>query len=264
MGSATTAAIAATRAALPKTGALTTGRELFQAVSALVGTPALAAALADGAADEAAKAKVVADVFGGLGAGARAVLTAASAARWSSADDLVSGLEEVAIRAIAGSAPKTVSVSAEIAEFARAVASDADLEYAVGSSLVPGAQRSAVAERLLGGRASSQTTSILVPLVGVARGRRIGRLLRHAARIAADEAGQLVATVESAAPLAPAQLDRLRKALAAARGRDVAISTVVDPAIIGGLRVVVGDEVIDGSVATRISELRLALTGQAS
>jgi F-type H+-transporting ATPase subunit delta len=71
----------------------------------------------------------------------------------------------------------------------------------------------------------------------------------------------MVATVSSARPLAAAQLERLEKGLAAQYGRALRLNQVVDPAVIGGLRVQVGDDVIDGSIASRLGELRLQLAG---
>jgi F0F1-type ATP synthase delta subunit len=47
--------------------------------------------------------------------------------------------------------------------------------------------------------------------------------------------------------------------LSKSAGRDLQLNLVIDPSIIGGLRVQIGDDVIDGSVATRLTELRLQL-----
>jgi F-type H+-transporting ATPase subunit delta len=79
--------------------------------------------------------------------------------------------------------------------------------------------------------------------------------------VVASQSGQTVATVHAAQPLPDAQVERLQNALSATYGTRIRINQVVDPAVLGGLRVQVGDDVIDGSIASRITDLRLQLAG---
>ena len=65
----------------------------------------------------------------------------------------------------------------------------------------------------------------------------------------------------SAAPIATEQLTRLQNGVAKSYGRDVKLNLVIDPTIIGGLRVQLGDDVIDGTVSRKLSDLRLQLAG---
>ena len=110
MGAATIEAIAAGRAALATaTGdRYAVGEQLLAVVGVLAGSPALRGALADAAADRDAKAKIVDAVFRDALPGTKTVLREASASRWSSQDDLLAGIEELGIRAVASSTPAGV------------------------------------------------------------------------------------------------------------------------------------------------------------
>lgn len=262
MGSATREALGAATAALAAASSsdgLATGEQLFEAARVIGDSAQLRNALADPAAEPKAKTTLVNAVFGSLSAPAKSSLAAIVASRWSSQDDLLAGIEEIGIRAVASSASSDTSIEDELFSFGAAVSSDAELELAVGSKLGSAASKSALVTSLLKGKASAQTLAIVDHLVQQPRGRRIGELLKHAASLVADQAGLAVATVISATSLSPAQLERLRAGLAKSYGRDLTINQVVDPTIIGGLRVQIGDDVIDGSVATRINDLRLQL-----
>ena len=71
----------------------------------------------------------------------------------------------------------------------------------------------------------------------------------------------MVATVTAPAPLGVAQAERLSVALAKKYGRDVAINAIIDPSVVGGLRVQIADDVIDGSISGRLADLRQRLAG---
>jgi F-type H+-transporting ATPase subunit delta len=264
MGSATREALAVARQALSTVGSkdgLAAGEDLFAAERVISESVQLRSALADPSADRKDKAAIVNSIFASIGAAGRSVLVAIVENRWSSQDDLLDAIEETGIRAIARSAPATASIEHEIFMFGSAVSSDDELELAVNGKLGSPKAKAALISSLIGAKASAQTVSIISQLVQQPRGRRIGELLRTASSIVADEAGFAIATVTTAAPISPAQRERLRLALAASYGRDLKLNVVVDPSIIGGLRVQIGSDVIDGSVSTRLSELKLQLAG---
>jgi F-type H+-transporting ATPase subunit delta len=80
-------------------------------------------------------------------------------------------------------------------------------------------------------------------------------------KVAAEVRGEGVATVRVARPLADAERDRLAAALASSYGRDVHLNVIVDPEVIGGIRVEIGDDVIDGTVASRLDDAGRRLAG---
>ncbi|MRG61452.1 F0F1 ATP synthase subunit delta [Agromyces sp. CFH 90414] len=263
MGSATREALAGTRAALAGVGGggLQAADELLAAARVIGRSSQLRSALLDSEADEAQKRALVEAVFGGrIGAEARAVLLSAASARWSSQGDFLAGLEDLGFR-LAAAAAGTAELDAELFSFDRTVAGDAELELALGSKLGAPEAKERLVERLLGGSASPATVVIVRHLVLQPRGRRIGEMLKHAATVVADERGYDVATVTSAVPLTADQLERLGRNLAATGGRGIRFDTIVDPTVLGGVRVQIGDDVIDGSVASRLSSLRQKLAG---
>lgn len=265
MGSATREALALTRAALAASGSsadLATGESLFNAGRVVGDSPQLLSALADPSADAAAKTALVTSVFGSaVTPTALSLLQSVAAARWSSHDDVLAGIEDLGLRTVALSVPAGTSIEDELFSFGVAVSSDAELELALASKLGDADAKARVVDTLLGGKVSAQTLAIVRHLVRQPRGRRIGELLRYAASVVADQSGHFIATVTSAAPLAQAQLDRLIAGLAARYGRSLLVNQVIDPALIGGVRIQIGDDVIDGSVSSRLNDLRLQLAG---
>jgi F-type H+-transporting ATPase subunit delta len=265
MGSATREALASSRAVLAahgRTTDLATGEGLLDSGRVIGDSPQLLSALVDPAADASAKATLVAAVFStALTPTALDLLQTVAAARWSSHSDLLAGIEELGLRAVAASAPASGAVEAELFAFGTAVASNGELELALASKLGAPRAKVGLVNSLLTGKVSEQTLVIVRHLVQQPRGRRIGELLRFAATIVADEGGTSIATVTTADPLSGVQLERLRTSLTARYGRTLTINQIVDRTLVGGVRVQIGDDVIDGTIATRLKDLRLQLAG---
>jgi F-type H+-transporting ATPase subunit delta len=261
MGSATREAIAAANATLAKqsTVDLATGEQLLAAALVVSGSHELRAALADDTAKDSDRRGIVDAVFGKYTAAAKAILESLVTSRWSTEDDLVAGIEESGIRALAASAPKTLSIDDELFEFGVAVTSNSELELALGSKLGGVDGKVALVESLIGSKASKQTVAILKALLAQPRGRRIGELIRYAATIVADEAGNGIATVTVASAIDGDQRKRLEVALSKQHDREIRLNVIVDPDILGGMRIQVGSEVIDGTISNRIADLRLRL-----
>jgi F-type H+-transporting ATPase subunit delta len=263
MGSATTQAQAVTTAALGASSGvdLDVARELFAVARAVGDSSHLSGALADSSASSAARRKVVADVFGpSVKPATASLLTTAVDQRWSSAGDLVDGIEELAIRA-AAMADATSDVEGELFGFSRTIADNPELELALGSRLGDEAAKAELVESLLKGRVSEATLLIAASLVRQPRERRVRQLLSRATRLVAEQRGRTVATVVTAAPLSAAQAERLTATLSKRYGAQVTLNTVVDPTVVGGMRVQIADDVIDASVSARLADLRQRLAG---
>jgi len=145
----------------------------------------------------------------------------------------------------------------ELDDLARAYDGSADLRLALENPMVKPGEKVAILKAVLPRVAPSPSVQRFAQLL-LERGRIT--LLRGAARayreLADARAGQVRATVTSATPLGPAELDRVRRALEARTSRKVIVQTAVDPALIGGVVARVGDLVLDGSVRTQLEEMR--------
>lgn len=256
MGSASREALAQARSALRDGLAATVGVELLEVAGVIAGNPALASALGDSSAAAEAKNTVVARLFGALSDDARAVLTAAVAGRWSSSEELVAGVEELGLRAEGIAQP---GLSDELLSVADLVARNHELQLTLGSKLVPAEGKVALLERLLTDKVSASAIAVVNQLASYPRGQRLEAALRNAARTCADQVGFELATVTVAAPLTAAQQARLASVLERTAGRTVKVTTVIDPAVIGGIRVQIADDVIDGSIRSRLADLRTQL-----
>lgn len=262
MGSATTQARTATSEALASTSGvdLDVARELFAAVAAVSGSAQLSGALSDSSVPPAARAGLVSAVFGPSYRPATvALLSSAAQQRWSNSGQFIEGLEELAVQATSVAEP--ADIEAELFSFSRTVASNGELELALGGRLGGATAKSDLVSKLLDGRTSAGTALIVSSLVKHARGRRVRALLRRAERIVADQRARIVATVYAVAPLSDDQQVRLQNSLSARYGSAVTLNTVIDPTVLGGLRVQVADDVIDASVSARLADLRQRIAG---
>lgn len=260
MGSATTQALAASTDALAAASGLTldNAAELFTAARAIGESAQLSGALADPAAPAQARTALVDSVFSGASAPVRALLTAVTAQRWSSASDLVDGVEELAIRTTAIGSPDD-DVAGELFGFSRVIAANPDFELALGRRFGDDSAKGALVEKVLGKTAAPATVLIASSLVRQPRERRVRQIISRAIDIVAAQADRTVATVYTATPLAAAQETRLRDALASRYGGKISVNQVIDPTVVGGLRVQIANDVIDGSISARLADLRQKL-----
>lgn len=262
MGSATTQALVATTAAIDDTAGLTLdiAGELFVAARALADSPQLSGALTDNAASPQSRDQVVSDVFGPAFAPQTvALLRTAVAQRWSSVDDFVDAVEELAIRTAA--VGDTGDLENELFGVLHTIAANPELELALGSRLGDASAKGALIERLLDGRAGAGTRLVASAIVQRPRERRVRQLLDRAIRIVSSQRGRVVATVRVAAPLTEQQRSRLTDTLSTRYGTAVSLNLLIDPSVVGGLRIEIGDDVIDATVASRLSDLRQRLAG---
>jgi len=178
----------------------------------------------------------------------------------STKTELVRGYAE-ALFAIATAEGDLDKVENELFDFAKALEANADLREALTDPALPAERKKAVLADLLGGRATPHTLNALDFIVEQGRARELGEIVSALANVAAASRQSSLAEVRTAVDLSDTQREQIRKALSDASGRPVEIKVVVDPSIIGGVVARIGDEVFDGTVRSRLTEVGERLKG---
>ena len=150
-------------------------------------------------------------------------------------------------------------VEDELFRFARSYESSDELRNALTDEQVPAGKRQAIVEDLLGGKATPTTAQLVSMVVGSGRGRDLPAIIDKLVAAGVDSKELEVAEVRSAVALTDDQQARLKAALANATGKQVNLKVIVDPSVLGGIVATVGDTVIDGSVRTRVDQLKSRL-----
>jgi F-type H+-transporting ATPase subunit delta len=147
-------------------------------------------------------------------------------------------------------------VEDELFRVARAFESNDQLRSTLTDATLPADRRQQVVEQLLGGKASATTVQLVSMLVTSGQVKEMPVIIDALVKRASSEKSQEVAEVRSAIPLTDDQQKRLAAALTKATGKALNLKVVVDPSVLGGLVAVVGDEVIDDTVRTRLDQLK--------
>lgn len=238
-------------------------QELFGVVGVIDGNATLRRALADPSREGAEKAALAERVFAGkVSAETLVVLKGVVGQRWSTERDLSDTLEAYGVETIIASAEtaeREDRVEAELFHFERIVAANDPLRAALGDQTVPADRRAALVDSLLSGKVADETLTLARQAVIAPRGRRFDRTVNTYLETASARREQQTATVTSAVPLTADDRERLAAGLSAIYGGKVHINTVVDPRVLGGVRVEIGDEVIDGTIMRKLDGARRAM-----
>jgi F-type H+-transporting ATPase subunit delta len=244
---------------------LTLAEELFAVARLLDSEPTLRRALSDPAGKPEERAGLARRLFGSKVSPITVdLLETLARQRWSHPVDLVDATTTLAIEAALDAADargELDSVEDELFRFGRIVAADRELARILSDRSAPAEGRAALLDRLLSGRVSPVTE---VLLRNVLTGRHVGnaeRAIEQLSDLASRRRGLWVARVTSAVALTDAQEQRLTDVLGRLYGRTIGLQVTVDPSVLGGLVVQVGDEVIDGSIAHRLEVAGRRLAG---
>ena len=152
-------------------------------------------------------------------------------------------------------------VETELSTIARAVEGAGDLADRLADTSVPVSQRLTFVEAETLTAAHPVTRAALAMLIAAERAGDLAAIATQVAEQAAAARDREVAEVTVASPLDDARRAQLQAALESATGKSLTLQVVVDPDVLGGVRAKVGDTVIDGSVARRLSDIRTRIAG---
>jgi F-type H+-transporting ATPase subunit delta len=264
-------ALAALEAKLP-TASLQLAKELFGILGMVDSSAGLRRARTDPSRNGDEKSALVRQLVGGkVSADAADIAGGLASSRWANARDIGDALETLAATVVISVAENKSAVSAsgitgleelenDLFSFNQAVASSHEVQRALSEPQASAAAKATLAERLVPG-VSEEAKVLITQAVTQPRGIKPTRLVGRFAELAAKRQQRWIATVSVTRPLTQTQLARLQAGLNALYGRELKVNVNVDPALIGGIRVQVGDEVLDASVITRLSELQRQLAG---
>ncbi len=238
----------------------TLGEDLFSVLDLLVRERVLRRHLADPSTDPDARRRLVDTVFGGkIGQQALDVLTGLTASRWSTSADLLDVLEQLAREVTLARAQRDDAiedVEDELFRFGRILNANPALHEALSNDNNPVEGRVRLLDGLIDGKVNAITKLLLDQVVRLPRTASLEVVVGKLAELAAARRNRSVAHITAAAPLSDEQEQRLVRVLTGIFGREMSLQVELDPGLLGGLVIKVGDEVIDGSIVARLAKAR--------
>lgn len=236
--------------------------ELFAVVDLLEAQPPLRRALSDPGASAESRVALARKVLGSrVSEKALTVLAEVVSGNRGDGLKLAAVLERQGVRAVLRTAQSTGTlpqVQAELHSFARTVERNHELSDALRNRAIPLEHRRALVSRLITGR-TAPATSQLLSRAAAGRARTLPLTVDSYLELAASMAGEQVARVTVAHPLDDQRLARLRTALEAQVGRPVSLQIDVDPRVLGGMNIQLGEDIIESTVAGRLNDARRLL-----
>ena len=239
--------------------------ELYQVNRLLAGQPRLRRSLGDASTAPRSRSDIAHRLLDSkISSGAMDVVAEVVAARWSNPWDMSDAMAIAGDELLLGSADKSGqldNVEDQLFRFGRIVRGQDELRTLLDDQTVSADRRAALLRSVLGDKVDPITEQLIEQGVRDGRKRTVELAIDDLLELTAQRRGQSMADVTSAVPLDYYQQTRLTAALTRIYGRPITIRVQIDPEVMGGLVVRIGNEVIDGSVAHRLATVRAELAG---
>jgi F-type H+-transporting ATPase subunit delta len=238
--------------------------DLFGVAEILRREPALRRVATDVSVTAQGKGDLIRQVFGEkLDRASLDLVAAAAGRRWAATRDLGDALELLGVIAVVRSAERAGQADAledQLFSFERLVSQNPDLRDALSDPARSVEDKRALVRGLLQSRFTPAAVRLAEQSVAGTH-RTVAVAMEEYQKVAAAHRNRLVATVRVAREIGEVEQQRLAGVLAGQYGRPVHLNVVVDPEVLGGMRVEIGDDVIDGTVSSRLDEARRRLAG---
>jgi F-type H+-transporting ATPase subunit delta len=239
--------------------------DLYAACDLLGREKALRQALSDAGRPQRTRGEIAEQLFSGrVSPLATEVLIATVRQRWSSPDDLVTGLRILGDRAafmVAADGGSLDATEDQIFRLGRIVSGSASLQAALTDPAISNSAKSGIIADLVAGKVTETTALVVGFALSHLEGRRVEQAVDELVELAAEQRQRVVALIKVARPLDDDLKQRMAAALGRLTGRGVGVNIVVDPSVIGGAHVTIAGEVIDGTIATRLADARRLMVG---
>jgi len=233
--------------------------ELASVAKLLVAEPILARHLAEASGETEAKKQLLQRLLAGkVDDTTLDVLNTAASVRWSLTSDLVDAVEHIARLSLLTRAERenqADEVEEQLFRFSRILDAQPQLTTLLGDYSKPAQGRVELVRKVMSQNngANAIATALLAQTVDLLRGERADEAVLGLARLAVARRGEIVAQVSAATDLSDSQRSRLNQVLARIYNHPVSVQLNIDPDVLGGLSVAVGDEVIDGTLSSRLA-----------
>ena len=231
---------------------------LFQAARALTEYPSLLAALADSSHDASQRSALLDGALSNLDKDSRALLDQVVELSWSSPADLLEGIEQFGVR-LAASFGTPDEVVAQLLGLSRIIRGHAELQLALSDKRATVVSKHRIVQALGAKKMNGVALEVASHIAALPRGRRASEALVDAAELVCEHDGRGLAEVQVASAPSAAQLTTIQGLLKKKFGTECYLDVVINPEVIGGARIRVGDVVMDGSVHTQLGEMRRQL-----